>query len=596
MNHIPLVKKNIDIHPVKIVLFILIISACSVFLITKLLILQGFEQEKYAHLATNNYNRYSLQEAPRGTIYDRNGIVLAEDVPTFHLYAVPSEIPQPKYSSKLIHDLIGINQETVIQKITENYSFAEILLKENLSYEERIRLEENEYKLKGFFIKEGYKRFYPKNSCLCHVIGYTGVISQDDLARKKYSAYQPNERIGISGIERYYEMLLHGTPGLKKQTIDVYGHVVDEITEKEVIKGKDIYLTIDSRLQEKAEEIIQDHRGCLVLMNCNNGEIITCASNPTFDPNYFSGPRPIETWNLWVENRAFFNIATMGQYPPGSTFKPIVALFGLVSGYLTDSEYITCTGSLKIPGQEDKYRCWVYPSSHGPLQLKRAIQVSCDVYFYLAAERYPIESFISFLKDFGGISKATGIDLPSEESGFLGSPEWKEKFKGQSWFKGDSMNLGIGQGFLSVTPIQMTKLYAKIGNKGKHIQPHLLLVENSESNSTDSLDNYADHNISHYDYDTILEGMHMTTLYPGTASGLYTNSVEIAAKTGTALVQGQGRDIQHLWLGSIFPYEDPQYSCFLLFENSQYQLASNLTPFLKNFIVYFYQLDASEVN
>jgi penicillin-binding protein 2 len=435
-----------DVNPIKIIVLISIVTVVLFYLSIRLFSLQVLNQERYTDLASNNYIRYITQECPRGTIYDRNGVILAEDVPTFHLYAIPNEIPDVSYTATLIEDLIGIDNDFVVQKIEDGFSYAEILIKDNLSYEEKTRIEENEYKLKGIFVKEGFKRYYPNNESLCHGLGYTGVITSQDLQIEEMAQYQPNERVGQVGIERYYESYLHGEMGLTKQTVDVLGNVENESVEKEIVKGNDLNLSIDIRLQKEAEKILADNKGCIILMDANNGELLTCASNPGFDPNFFSGPRPLEEWNKLIEKRSFFNIPSMGQYPPGSTFKPLVSLFGLSNDFVTSTEKIVCEGALNIPGMEDKYKCWVYPSSHGPISIIKAIKISCDVFFYKLADRFEIGSFIEFLKTYGGISLKTRIDLVSEENGFLGSPEWKEKFKGQPWYRGDSMNLGIGQG------------------------------------------------------------------------------------------------------------------------------------------------------
>ncbi|MCK5847795.1 MAG: penicillin-binding protein 2 [Caldisericia bacterium] len=592
-------KSKNDINPVKIIVVVAFVAVIFAYLSIKLFSLQVLNQDRYISLASNNYIRYITQECPRGTIYDRNGIVLAEDVPTFHLYAIPNEIPEISHTAKLIEDLIGIDQKTLITKIEDGFAYAEILIKDNLSYEEKTRVEENEYKLKGIFVKEGFKRYYPNNESFCHSLGYTGVITNDDLQLDEMAQYQPNERVGQVGLERYYESFLHGEMGLVKQTVDVLGNVENETVEKEIVKGNNLKLSIDIRLQKEAEQILGENKGCIILMNAKNGELLTCASNPGFDPNFFSGPRPLEEWNQLIEKRAFFNIPSMGQYPPGSTFKPLISLFGLNNEFVTPTENIVCEGALNIPGMEDKYKCWVYPSAHGPINIIKAIKISCDVFFYKLADRFEVDSFIEFLKIYGGISLKTRVDLVSEDNGFLGSPEWKMKFKGQPWYRGDSMNLGIGQGYLSVTPLQMTKLYGKIASKGIAIHPHFLAATSNDETyfSICKPEEYEvdSPKISSEHYQTVLKGMHEATLYPGTASGLNNNVVTIAAKTGTAMAESNNSTIQHLWIISIFPYENPEMVALIMFENSAYNFAGDLAPFLKNFILYYYKLE-SEVN
>jgi penicillin-binding protein 2 len=245
---------------------------------------------------------------------------------------------------------------------------------------------------------------------------------------------------------------------------------------------------------------------------------------------------------------------------------------------ITPQENILCEGAMNIPGQKDKYRCWVYPSSHGYIDLLKAIQVSCDVFFYKLADRFNIDSFVDFAVQYGGISRKTGIDLTYEESGFLG----------------DSMNLGIGQGFLSVTPLQMTKLYGIIASRSTDIIPHLLKKTSTDQNFLDFHPQIKNQtptiDIPEEYYRIVLEGLHKTTVYPGTATGLYIPSIQIAAKTGTAQVEGQRETQQHVWMGAVFPYEKPTCVAFMMFENSSFEYASELAPYLKDFILYYDEL------
>lgn len=567
----------------KEILIVIIVICLSLTLLTRIIYIQGLNRDYYENLAANNHKREISINCPRGTIYDRNGKEIAFDLPTFDLYIVPSLVEDTAKFSELLSSCVKIDKVRLNEIFAKkSLSEEDYLIKRNLSNEEIARFNELSFKLKGAVVKESYKRVYNYGKVLAHVLGYTGIASHDEL--NEYKNLTTNERVGKSGVEKYYESLLHGEKGKIVQIVSASNKILNEIEEKPVKKGEDIFLTIDIDLQKKVEEIIGNNYGAGIIADIKTGELLACASSPSFDPNIFSEDISSDVWDSLNKRRAFFNIPIQGTYPPGSTFKPLIALYALNKNVINLSTKYFCGGSLNVKGMEEKYKCWVFPSAHGWLTLEEALKYSCDIFFYELARDLEIKDFLEFAVKFGGITCGTGIDLPYEEEGFLGNPDWKRKYVGDEWFEGDSMNLGIGQGYLLVTPLQMLKLYLRIANSGKEVIPHLLLK--TESGRT--FENFSTHKKDDYSKEInytklLLDYLRGVTEIGGTAYGLDIDGTKVAAKTGTA----EGPNGEHLWLISIYPAHDPQIVALIMFENSKLQYASELTPYLREILLYY---------
>jgi penicillin-binding protein 2 len=602
---------RLELAPSKVYLWIVICFLFLSILGFRLYQLQVKNQSVYIELSKNNHDRYVSLECPRGSIYDRNGIKLAEDIPTYHLYANLQQAfnlmdkntkKDEKISSltNILSRTIHTKEAEILDLLTKNKdNMDEFLILDNLDNDEYAKFNEKSFELPGFFVKEGFKRYYPKGSLLSHMIGYTGKISSEQRKNPAYKNYEVDERIGKSGLELYYEKILHGKKGQKIQTINALGNIIDEREVSAVVKGDNIYLTIDARLQEFTEETIHGKVGTLIMLKCKTGEILACANYPTFDPNIFSKPISESLWKELEEKRAFYNIAIQGQYPPGSTFKPLLSLYALEKKVLTVTTQIFCGGSIKVPNLAEKYRCWVYPSQHGLLNLKEALKLSCDVFFYELGRRCKIDDLLSYITQFG-IAKRTGIDINEieEMDGFVGNPTWKKKQEGYPWFEGDSMNLGIGQGYIDVTPMQMAKIYAQLGNGGKIVIPHLLKKTSRNQVFDDFLTDYQKNllntqiNPNKENIKTIQEDLYAVTEPGGTASGLYNSQIKISGKTGTAEgAPGKGgKSKQHLWLSTFAPTDNPEIATVILFEDSELEFGGNLALYLKKVIFKYFEL------
>jgi penicillin-binding protein 2 len=594
---------NQDIANYKSVLMILLIIASLSFLVYRLADLQISRRDYYQNRAESNIYRTVLEHSPRGTIYDRNGVKLAEDISSFHLYLDLDLVRDPTSFKEGLLEAVDLDPKKIEDILNQRNKLESgpILVKANLSNQEIAKFNETRFQFdpegKGAIIREGFKRYYPQGKLLSHALGYTGIVSAEELKEEDYKQYLPDERVGKQGLEKFYENLLHGTKGINIQRIDAFGKILEEKTHKEVEKGSDIYLSIDARLQKKVEDLIFDHVGTCIIMDAQEGEILAYASYPDFDPNIFSTEISQAQWDKLLEERAFFDIAVQGTYAPGSTFKPLVALYALENNLVTSTEKITCRGFLDVQGVEGKYQCYVFPGSHGPLQMTEAMKLSCDVYFYEIAKRFPILSFLEFAKNFGGISQSTGVDLPFENTGFLGSPTYKKEYYGFPWFEGDSMNLGIGQGFLSLSPLQLTCLYSRLANGGKLIQAKFLknLAQNSEARNLKKEKKIEKYKIKEENLKQIRNDLKAVVSPGGTAWALHSPKLKIAAKTGTAegVKTSKGEITWDLWLAAFAPADDPKIVAVMMFENSSLEFGGNLAPLLKEAIEFWFDLSGS---
>ena len=595
---------NTEVSVIKAVVILILVVLLSSLLVYRLFVLQVQQKDYYVSLSERNYVRTVYLDAPRGNIYDRNGVVLAEDIPSFHALVSYQKWIQTtstengnqseKEAITSISRIFSIREEMVretIQVSKQNQS--DVILKANLNETEYALFNENAAKLTGFYVKRGFKRSYPQGKTLSHVLGYTRLLEKekDQEIVNQNPSLNFNDRVGKQGIERYYENLLQGEKGTILQKIDALGTILDEVEKKPIQKGNDIYLTIDITIQKKVESLIQDHVSTLMIMDCKTGEIIACANNPAFDPNIFSEPLSDKTWNELSAKRAFFNIAIQGEYPPGSIFKPLVSLFGLEKGYIKITESLHCGGKIDVEGLEGKYRCWVYPSQHGWITMKEALKYSCDIYFFELIRKYDILDFLDFAIQYGGMSQLTGVDLPYEYVGELRNPDWKKKHVGYEWFEGDSMNLGIGQGYLTVTPIQILNLYANIASRGKTQLPHFFLSTKGKKTYTKELKPIEKLAIKTQYYDFIRDSLHEVTLSGGTAPLLSNSFIPIAAKTGTAEDDPDetGKPTQDLWLAGFAPSDKPEIAAIVMYEKSKLEFGGDLSPILKEAILFYFQ-------
>jgi penicillin-binding protein 2 len=430
-------------------------------------------------------NRVKLVPVPptRGLIYDRNGVILAENQPSFRLVATPEQVPNMDEALAGLAGIIALSEQEIDEfreELRRRRRFEEVPLKLRLNEDEVARLAVDRHRFPGFEVQAQLTRHYPLGPVAVHAIGYVGRINEQDVTRlEKQNAlgnYRGTTHIGKLGIERQYEELLHGQVGSMRVETNAVGRAIRVLERTPPVSGTDIYLTLDIRLQRAAEQALKDFSGAVVAIDPNTGEVLALASNPTYDPNPFVNGISVDDYRALQQNRArpLYNRALRGQYPPASTLKPFIGMAGLDHGTRSPDERIFCRGHYQLPGLDHRYRDWKR-SGHGHTDFVDAVAESCDVYFYDLAYNLGIDAMSSFLKQFG-FGERTGIDLPSELDGILPSREWKRATRGQPWFHGETVISGIGQGFWLTTPLQLAHATATLANRGRQATPHLLLA------------------------------------------------------------------------------------------------------------------------
>ena len=555
-------------------------------IISRLIYLMVIESDELSLRSVNNTLRTQSIPAPRGLIFDRNIEVIAENKPKFQLEMVPEQVNKLESSLMYLTEL-GILDENEIsaieQRVRRNYQFKSIVIKRDLDEREMAIFANNRMLLKGFDIKSRLTRNYPQNEIYAHVVGYMGSISSSDYERFDPVFYTGKEQIGKSAIEREYEHILRGVPGKQKLLVNVRGRVMDEIEKEAFTSGNDIILTLNSELQRTAYESMAEKKGSVVAMDPRNGEILAMISMPSFNPTAISlglSQSDFDRLNR-DKKKPLFNRATAGQYPPGSTVKPMLALGALDMGIVDSEYYLPCEGEFKLPNYSRPFRDW---ATHGSVNAKRAIQASCDVYFYETAVEMGIERMSTFLKKFN-LGEKTKLDLGNEKKGVVPNQEWKRNnFKSkenQNWYLGETVIAGIGQGYMLATPMQLAYATSIIANRGFAFKPHILKQINLKG-SDEVLTTQPERinhvmNIDDKYWDIVFDGMNaVVNEQRGTAYGVFPENSDIAGKTGTSQVfsmdKRSGDDVPEelrdhgLFIG-FAPINNPEIVIAVLVEN-----------------------------
>ena len=455
--------------------FILVALKCFILfgLTIRLFFLQILKSDKYRTLSEKNRIKFFLIEPKRGGIKDEKGVTLAENKLNYQLYFYKQ---RNQKHEKVLHEvfaLLNIKQDEreSIWKAVEgsNYLYP-VMIQDGLSWSNIVKIESNVSKLPGTYISKGYIRFYPMKETLAHVLGYVGIPTKEEVKEYKLQ-HASGFRIGKTGVEKERNPDLIGEFGVKKVEVNAYRSVVRELDQEQSVKGKDISLAINQRLQEHAHGVVRKSGGAAVVIDIETGNVLSLVSRPSFDPNLFSMPISHRDWGSIVNNKnnPLNNRAISMLYPPGSVWKIITGLAILESG-ISANKKVYCSGSTKVGNQV--YKCWK-KSGHGPMNLKDAIQNSCNVYFYELAQQAGINN-IHRVADILGFGHQTGIELPGELAGINPSRGWKEKTYHESWLIGDTVNTSIGQGYNLVTPIQLATMSARVAS-GFKIAPNLYL-------------------------------------------------------------------------------------------------------------------------
>jgi penicillin-binding protein 2 len=516
-------------------------------LFARLLYLQVVAHEHFTTLSEDN--RVKLQPIPpnRGLIFDRNGIVLAENLPSYRLEITPEQVQDMDATLSALEEIIDIREidRSRFEKLRKRKpGFEAVPLLFHLDDEQVARFSANRHRFPGVDITAGLARHYPQGKLAVHALGYVGRIDERALKELDTSNYRGTTHIGKIGIERSYEDLLHGTVGLQQVETTAQGRVLRVLNRVAPVSGHNLYLTIDSRVQDAAERAFGDFSGSAIAIDPNNGDVLAFVSLPTYDPNPFVNGIEYNDYAALRddEKQPLFNRALRGQYPPGSTVKPFMGLAGLEQGITRERSSTYCPGFYMLPGNTRKYRDWKR-TGHGTVNLHDSIVQSCDVYFYDLALSLGIERIHEYLGHFG-FGRKTGVDILGELPGLLPSSAWKRQRRDQPWFPGETIITGIGQGFFLTTPLQLANAAAALANGGRILQPNIVMAE-QEAGSDELLPHHPRlletitiNDQSHWDavIKAMVDVVHSAR---GTARKIGLDSpFKIAGKTGTAQVYG----------------------------------------------------------
>ena len=571
--------------------FLVLIAFCI--LASRFYFLQINRYDYYQTLAENN--RISIVPiAPnRGLITDRNGVVLAHNFFVYTLEITPSKIDNLNAIIAELSQLVEINSGDLkrFKKLkAQSHSFESVPIRTHLNEVEAAKFAANRYRFPGVEIKSRLFRHYPHGKMGAHMIGYIGRINDKDLIKLAendvLSNYKGSDHIGKSGIEQSYESELHGTTGFQQVEIDADGKAVRVLSSTAPVSGNNLVLSADIKLQEIAETAFGDRRGALVAIKPSTGEVLAFASMPTFDPNLFVDGIDTENWKLLNESldKPLINRPLRGIYPPGSTFKPFAALAGLEAGKRQPPFSISDAGYFMLPNSRHRYRDWK-PGGHGNVDMRRAITISCDTFFYGLAMELGIEKLTDFVRFFG-FGQKSGIDIAGEVGGLLPTPEWKQRRFKQPWYKGETVIVGIGQGYTLATPMQLAQATAILANKGVAMRPHLVSgITNSKTGVNTLSKPFINNTITLNDknLEIVKLGMIDVTLPGGTAAAVGANAgYSIAAKTGTAQVIGikqnekynekliNERHRDHALFIAYAPAENPTIAVAVIVENGSH--------------------------
>ncbi len=559
-------------------------------LLLRFVYLQGLRHNYYQTLAESNRISVVPIVPNRGLILDRNGIELARNYSGYTLEINQNKVKDVEATVNELATVVEItprDRKRFKKLLTESHNFETLVIRSKLTEEEIARFAAQQYRFPGVEINARLFRDYPYSDKTSHLIGYIGRINQKDVERLEEQELDANYRgsdyMGKTGLEQSYETELHGTTGTEQVEVDSAGRAVRMLSHTAPVSGNNLVLSIDAKLQEIAEQAFGDYRGALVAIDPNNGEVLAFISKPGYDPSLFIDGIDTESWNELNNSldHPLNNRALRGQYPSGSTIKPFMALAGLHYNVRPPNQTISDPGFYTLSGSSHRYRDWK-KDGHGMVNLFKSIVVSCDTYYYGLAVEMGIDRIFEYLSNFG-FGKKTGIDLEGESSGLLPSQTWKMKRFKQKWFTGDTVSVGIGQGYSLVTPMQLAHATATIANNGVAYKPHLVKeIRGAQAKDTRIIPHepLADLKIDPAHLELVKSAMHAVTQPGGTAVGASAGAeYRIAGKTGTAQVVGmkQGekydaskideRHRDHAWFIAFAPAEQPKIALVVLAEN-----------------------------
>src|ERR1700733_4573471 len=559
--------------------------------------LQVMESGHYASAAEKNRIRNVPILAPRGKILDREGSCIVDNYPSSTALLLRDSARDLNADVELIAQGLHLDANEVRTKIRHFAAMPQyqpILLKEDITPDDLAFIDAHRNELPELDTIVAHRRLYPRNGFMAHLIGYVGEVTEDMLNQPQFELYSPGDVVGVSGVERQYNNALMGKNGARRELVNSHGREVGLLGETEAVPGKQLKLTLDIDLQIAAEEALEGKNGAIVAMDPRTGEILAMVSRPTFDPNDFAVRVSRDQWNELVNDpdKPLLNKAIQAQLAPGSTFKIIMATAAWQEG-IAQTLHVNCAGSAEFYGR--RFGCWV-KGGHGPVDLEKAIYQSCDVFFYTLAEKLGIDRIAKYASALG-LGQKTGIDLPNEVSGVMPSEEWKIRNFKQKWFAGETISVGIGQGAVALTPVQLMRAIAAISMGGRMVVPHVVdpqelpsgYVETSHVTETKNIP------IDPNGWTFITDAMSRVLLPEGTAPSAHVQGVDIAGKTGSAQIvslttrakfKNSEALAQNGWFVGFTPRRNPDIIVCVLFEGGEHgKLAARLaTQVLKAYV------------
>ncbi|MBK1700909.1 penicillin-binding protein 2 [Thiococcus pfennigii] len=517
-------------------------------LIARLFHLQVADHAYYSTLSEDNRVRIEPLPPTRGLIYDANGVLLADNYPTHSLEMVLDKVDDPEATIAELAQILTIDEADRrrferLRRQLRRYEGVPIRLR--LNDEEIARFAVDAHRFPGVDVRAELVRYYPLAEHTAHVLGYVGRINEVEMRRIDASAYAGTHFIGKGGLEKAYEDLLHGRVGHRQVEVNARGRVQRVLTSQLPVPGRDLHLFLDIYLQQEAAAALGERRGALVAIDPRTGGVLALVSRPSFDPNLFVEGISQADYDalLGSLDQPLFNRAVRGQYPPGSTVKPFIGLGGLAAGVVTFRQEKWCPGHYSLPGHTHRFRDWKR-GGHGRVNMERAIVESCDVYFYDLAHQLGIDRLHEALAGFG-FGARTGIDVAGELGGLLPSRAWKRAARGQSWYPGETLILGIGQGYFLATPLQLAAATAALAARGEYRVPRVVRTTRAPADAVPEATLAAGHSIAQArarDWEDVIEAMANVIEGPaGTARQIRHPAYRIAGKTGTSQVFSLGQ-------------------------------------------------------
>lgn len=583
-------------------------------LIGRLYYLQVMESDKYTLLAEENRINMRLLSPRRGRVLDRFGTELASNRRNYRVMIVAEQTRNVDATLEALSKLIQVDdtqRARVKREIERRRKFVPVVVAENLSWDDFAKINLHSPDLPGVQLDVGETRDYPYAATFSHVVGYVGAVSETEIGDDPLLEL-PGFRIGKSGVEKVYDERLRGRAGHSQIEVNAYGRAIRELERHNGVPGEDIVLTIDADLQRFAQERFGEESGAGVVMDIHTGDILALVSNPGYDPNWFNVGITGPQWRQLNGDKykPLINKAIQGQYPPGSTFKMLVGLAALEAGTMTPDTRVFCPGHMDFGN--NTFHCWK-KGGHGTMNMASAIEESCDVYFYEAARRTGVDKVAEMAKRLG-LGEFTGIDLTGERRGLIPTRAWKQAVLGQPWAQGENLVIGIGQGYVTSTPLQLAVMTARLANGGYAVQPRIVRRDDALGPTTDprlAPQRWPHIGLKREQLDLALEGMIRVTTPPrGTASGARITLAQyaMAGKTGSSQVRRISRleretrvrkneekpweERDHALFVAYAPISAPRYACAVIVEHGG-SGAKMAAPIARDIMLEVQKLDPS---